>query len=336
MSLIGGIYSIENSAVPLAIDLSSGGSADGTKVQGWGKWLFSNPNCLAQLWLVTPTGATDAFTLQNLRGGLYLDLPNGSSANGNPLQGWQRVGNNQVWIIRQTGTFYKMQNLQGGSTCSLHSVLIALRAPETRVIVLPAFVNLLDGSSSNGTAVEGWAGEWNDTANQSQLWSFQPMSRTSAEVDNALIANPVLQGHFVNYQMNGIYWVLDKDLVKNIWAGANLGEGKKYTLRPELFDQDDFTLCALFFHECIRLSITNSSSAFKAQLAQWGSDNILANGLNLLLGVMLGVSTEEGSGGQSCNFFLDSDFSTVLFFDAQTGNLLDPGDITTQVTVGFF
>ncbi|EGN95169.1 carbohydrate-binding module family 13 protein [Serpula lacrymans var. lacrymans S7.3] len=108
-----------------------GGTTDGTKVQGWGKWSFSSAYCLPQLRLVTPTGATDAFTLQNLRGGLYLDLPNGSSANGNPLQGWQRVGNDRVWIIRQTGTFYKMQNLQGGSTCSLHSVLIALRARET-------------------------------------------------------------------------------------------------------------------------------------------------------------------------------------------------------------
>ncbi|EGO20678.1 carbohydrate-binding module family 13 protein [Serpula lacrymans var. lacrymans S7.9] len=267
-----------------------GSPTNGTKVQGWTKWPFSNPQCLAQLWLVTPiNGTADSFTLQNLQGGLYLDLPEGKSTNGNPLQGWQRAGNNQVWTIRKVGTFYRMQNAQGGT-----------------------FVDLLYGGTANGTVIEGWEGEWSSTVDEHQLWSFQLVSQTGTQIANTLNANPILKGHIVNYQLDGIYWVVDKDLVASIWTGANLGVGKKYTLRPELFDQDDFVFTS------------------KVQLAQWGSDNIRASGLNLLFGVALGVSTAEGSGGQSCNVFLDSDLSTVLFFDAQTGKLLDPTAITSQ------
>ncbi|KAJ8088745.1 hypothetical protein PM082_013988 [Marasmius tenuissimus] len=88
-----GVYFIQNARVPINIDLTGPGSPDnGAEITGWKQKLWNhatNFDASNQLWLIKPVADhTDMYTLQNIKGGTYLDMEEGGTGNGNRIVGW--------------------------------------------------------------------------------------------------------------------------------------------------------------------------------------------------------------------------------------------------------
>ncbi|TBU36298.1 ricin B lectin domain-containing protein [Dichomitus squalens] len=150
-----GVYFIQNVGTDTVLDLTDGSSANGTKVQGFTKHELNDEWVSAQLWIITQVPGTDEYTIQNANSRTYLDLTESNPQNGTPIIGYEPTGNpNQHWIITRnsTKTAYVIENAGATGT----------------------YVDLLDGDSADGTAVNGWAGEGPTTTNTNQLWHFVP------------------------------------------------------------------------------------------------------------------------------------------------------------------
>ncbi|EGN91712.1 carbohydrate-binding module family 13 protein [Serpula lacrymans var. lacrymans S7.3] len=291
-----GIYSITNGYTPVAMDLGMGDPGNGTPVTGWQKHALSDAGCLCQLWYLKPyNGEADTFTIQNLRGGTYLDLSNGSRDNGTRIMGFQRTGENQVWIIRQVpGTmFYKIQN----------------RHSQT-------FVDLKDGLDANGTEIRGWQGDWPDIYySRNQLWSFQRLSQTGREINTIINANRYLENRLSLNTPDKIYWVVDHGLLKSIWYNANLGRGWQYHYVKDKFDFNDLAL------------------AFKSEMAKWRNDNVRAEEFGILCGVVFTAPGQQGQNENAYNFVLGNNGRGVYFFEPETGRFSE--NIGYDATLAF-
>jgi len=88
-----------------------GSPAKGRVCQGWQN-LSYKAEAFNQQWFITAVqGRNDIFTMRNLRSGTYLDMSDGSSANGTRVQGYTKAapGNekNQQWKLIPEGQEYR-------------------------------------------------------------------------------------------------------------------------------------------------------------------------------------------------------------------------------------
>lgn len=115
-----GAYRLLNRNSGKALDVSGGGTADGTNVQQWGYGGYAN-----QKWTLTYLG-NGQYQVLGLASGKALDVYKKSTANGANIDIWTwNGGTNQKWIVTPTGSGYfkltsvrsgKVANVDGGST----------------------------------------------------------------------------------------------------------------------------------------------------------------------------------------------------------------------------
>jgi hypothetical protein len=234
-----------------------------------------------QSWLLNPVqGQVNTYTLCNLRGGTYLDLSNGSSQNGTQVQGWAadppNSVQNQWWVVTADGSYYRLQNKQGGT-----------------------YLELSNGGTANGTKAQGWA----FTVVPQQNWTLTRISRTSAEINALVRANPYIGPTFQSYLQDGLYIVPPQSVRNSIYTGTGLGTT---TWRAEIFDCDDFAFCA------------------KAAVSQWGNSYLHADGYAVVFGIMFG-NRSDGT-AHAYNWFLNGDLTGITFFEPQNGHeMVNPG-----------
>ncbi|EPT03296.1 hypothetical protein FOMPIDRAFT_1046850 [Fomitopsis schrenkii] len=145
------------------------------------------------------------YFIQNAGTGTVLDLPNGDSANGTKVRGYEKhkLGDSwvsaQLWIVCQLGDdpVYSIQNARSRTYLNLtsdgptngtpitgfestgdshqHWEIYRNNADTGYVIENKAtttYVDLKGGKSDNGTLVQNWAGDGVQTTNKNQLWKF--------------------------------------------------------------------------------------------------------------------------------------------------------------------
>jgi len=270
------VYILYNKTSGTVLDLSDGGTGNGTQCQGW-QDMGDHISTFNQQWFITSvSGLNGVFNLCNLRGGTYLDLSNGSGGNHTKVQGWSKVGGgsakNQQWkIFTDAKGGYRLQNVAGST-----------------------YLDLSNGGNNNGTKVQGY--QYVDTSNE--RWELRRVSRTGSEIHGMVRANP-----FTPYVQDGLYIVLPGTVRKDIYNGTGLSTTK---WRSEIFDCDDFAFVA------------------KAAVAKWGNDNIRADGIAIVFGVMFGRKTSGEA--HAYNWYLTPDLSSIIFFEPQHGNeMVDSG-----------
>ncbi|KAI0664074.1 Moa, A lectin from the mushroom marasmius Oreades in complex with the trisaccharide Galgalglcnac [Cubamyces menziesii] len=282
-----GIYRIEHAHVAVRIALAAHSSEDGTPVIAWNV----NDDYLDHMWLIKSVpDEPDTYTIRNTVAGSYMDLSASSAEDGTPIIGFHKTdpGENQKWIIKKetSGTgYWKIQN----------------KASKT-------FVDLLDGGSSDGTKIVGWQGSWEDGPPPGhQHWTFSPQSLLGHEVHTILKANPYLRQDFKSYLADGMYLILSRERLQDIWRNSELPSRH---WREEIFDCDDFAF------------------VYKSAVAKWGDEQFKADGFAIVCGVMFGTRVHEGEvDGHAYNWVVNpEDHSAIVFFEPQNNTFMDdPG-----------
>ncbi|KAF8646501.1 hypothetical protein AX16_007178 [Volvariella volvacea WC 439] len=276
-----GIYYIPNASVALRIGLPS-------ITIDWISYLITDPSATnvvgwttadrdEHMWLIEPVaGQVNTYTIRNVQSGAYMDLNAGTPVGAAITTAAWSNADDQKWIITKSGNFWKIKN-----KATNH------------------YVDLLNGASANGTAVVGVA----DGPAIHQLWSFQIISCTGAQVAAALSRNSRVATGFRSFLSDGLYLILTRDKLSAIWGETGLGTTR---YRTEIFDGDDYAL------------------AYKEAVAKWGNARFKADGFGILCGLMFG---RNDIGSHAYNWFLDRrDLSTVLFLEPQNGVITnDPG-----------
>jgi len=96
-----GSYTLYNLKSGTVLDLSDGGSAEGTQVQGWVRHTDPTmPDIHNQEWFFKQV-ENNIYNIVNVRSGTSLHLSGGCSADGTKIQGWPtQPGNpNQMWKV---------------------------------------------------------------------------------------------------------------------------------------------------------------------------------------------------------------------------------------------
>ncbi|KAI0721689.1 ricin B-related lectin [Cerioporus squamosus] len=272
-----GIYHVVRADVAdvrLTVTAGSDSNSNGAPIIVWD----TTGNLYDQMWLIEPVPeeADMYYTMRNISTGLYTGVYQGNTADGTFVVGYKRVYNDCVkWIIRNDetdGTTWKIQN-KGCQT----------------------FLDLHDGGG-NGTHVVGWTGSWQDTGASHQYWRFEKLSQTSDDIHLALSKAPSLRQDFQSYLEDGLYLILSREAMLQIWRASGLGQ-KPW--RDSIFDCDDF------------------ATIFKAEVSKWGNTTFKADGFGILCGMMFGSNQEES---HAYNWTLDPvDPSRVLYFEPQEG-----------------
>jgi hypothetical protein len=279
MSITTGVYILYNSSSGTVLDLSNGQVANGTHCQGWDA--APNIDIYNQSWLFKPVvGQANTFTLCNLRSGTFLDLSNGSSDNGTQVQGWSTAvpgyEGDQQWVVSAEGSYYRLQNKKGGT-----------------------FLELSNGARPNGTKAQAWA----RADVPAQRWTLKRISRTGAEINALIRANPYIGPKFESYLSDGLYIVPPQSVRNDIYNGTEL---KTTPWREEIFDCDDFAFSA------------------KAAVAKWGNGYLRANGYAIIFGIMFGRNAKGEA--HAYNWYLNADLNGITFFEPQNGNeMANPG-----------
>ncbi|RDX56867.1 ricin B-related lectin [Lentinus brumalis] len=256
--------------------------------------LDATGNLFDQMWLIEPAPeeAGMYYTMRNLSTGLYAGVYQGNVADGTFVVGYKSVYNDCVkWIIHDEetdGTGWKIQN-KGCQT----------------------FMDLLQGGG-NGTHIVGWTGETGqDSGASHQHWLFEKLSQTSDDVHAALSKSPSLRQDFQSYLEDGLYLVLSRETMIQIWRDCGVGNNP---WRDSIFDCDDF------------------ATIYKAEVSKWGNRTFKAGGFAVLCGIMFGSNQEDS---HAYNWTLNpSDLSRVLYFEPQEGSFSsDPG---YQAYMGIF
>ncbi|KAJ8475454.1 hypothetical protein ONZ51_g6552 [Trametes cubensis] len=274
-----GIYRIEHAHVPVRIALAYHSSNDGANIIAW----TVSDDYLDHLWLIKSVeGEADTYTIRNTVGGTFMDS-GGQTADGAQIVGYHQTGSdNQKWIIKKetSGSYWKIMNKTTQN-----------------------FVDLLDGV--NGTKIVGWKGSWSDgTSVGHQHWTFSPQSLLGSEVHTVLKNNPYLRQDFRSYISDGMYLILSRERLQEIWRNSGLSSRK---WRAEIFDCDDF------------------SFVYKAEVAKWGDSQFKADGFAIICGVMFGVNAKNEA--HAYNWVINpEDYSTVVFFEPQNNTfMVNPG-----------
>ncbi|RPD66046.1 hypothetical protein L226DRAFT_608960 [Lentinus tigrinus ALCF2SS1-7] len=278
-----GIYQIAHAqAASIHLAVSEGSKANGTPI------IVSNAtgSPFNQMWIIeSVTSEDDTYTIRNISTGLFLGLQGGELADGTFAVGYQRMNHDSMkWVIRQEetdGTRWKIQNKICYTFLELH------------------------GSLGAGTLVVGWSGLWKDNGPSGQQWLFEMLSRTSDDIHTALQKCPCIKRDFKSYLSDGLYLVLSRDTMRQIWNNSGLAEMR---WRDSIFDCDDF------------------ATVFKAEVGKWGNETFSAGGFALLCGLMFGDNQGDA---HAYNWTLDTnDLSRVIFFEPQEGQFSNTSSYT--------
>ncbi|KAI0664078.1 Moa, A lectin from the mushroom marasmius Oreades in complex with the trisaccharide Galgalglcnac [Cubamyces menziesii] len=276
-----GIYHIEHAHVAVRIALAEGSNIDETPVIAWSIY----DDYLDHMWLIqSVSGEADTYTIRNTVAGTYMDLTKGLTENGTAIIGFQKVkpGDNQKWIIKKESSATGYWKIQNKAT----------------------FVDLLNGGSSNGTKIVGWEGSWDDSTSLGhQHWTFSPQSLPGHEIHTILKANTYLRQDFKSYETDGMYLILSRARLQEIWNKSGLSSRK---WREEIFDCDDF------------------SFVYKSEVAKWGDNHFKADGFAIICGIMFGTNSNAA---HAYNWMIDpADHSDIIFFEPQRNVFKeDPG-----------
>ncbi|KAJ7448054.1 ricin B lectin domain-containing protein [Mycena latifolia] len=194
-------------------------SKKGTSIHAWEKRSFSDILSFNQLWLVKKT-TSGHYTIQNLRGGTYMDLKGGDNANGTQICGCDPGGpagepsTNQQWKIILAGGFYRIRNAEAQT-----------------------YVNLYRGGTKNGTNIVGWE---HTTARSDELWKFERRSVATEDIISALRGNGRRLDDIHSFRKDDIYFVVPLALLSEIYY--TIGLGSMQTRRFEMFEDDTYAL----------------------------------------------------------------------------------------------
>jgi hypothetical protein len=282
--------------------------------------------------------SNNVYTIKNVASGTVLDLDNGKSANGTKCQGWEaypksELTYDQQWLISDVqGSVgvYTLRNLRGGT-----------------------YLDLSNGSSTDGTKVQGW--EAASSANvKNQQWTITAEGSTGhyrlqnvaggtyLDLDSGNSANGTkVQGwSYVKDDKNQL-WDLTRvsrthDEVQaivdaNSFTGvefASYRTDELYVVVPDSVRQDIYNGTGLSktswrdqIFDCDDFAIVA-----KAAVAKWANGFLLADGITVLFGVMFG---ENISGKKhSYNWYLTQDLSSLVFFEPQNGTEVTPTGYT--------
>lgn len=245
--LPGGLYILTNKMSRTVLDLNGGGSSGGTRCTGFSR---NTNDCIDhQLWIIEHNASNNTYTIQNLRGGTYLDLQGGKRDNGSQVTCYPRsladgTRKNQEWrIIEQASDEHK------------------IRCTRTNT-----YLEISGGNTSNGTNATCSA---KVDGGDHQLWSVERVSRTAQEI-KALLGSwkpNIVSRLFQPYGDDAEYFVLPFELRKTIWEGTKL---QRQTVRKHVFDYDDFVIKA------------------KDAVSSWARDRLRIDGYSVLFGVVYG------------------------------------------------
>jgi len=163
--------------------------------------------------------------------------------------------------------------------------------------------------TKGGTSIVGYAGTWNFT-NANQQWILENRSVGYDHIGRLITNTGFTSACRHNLKsLDQPYFVLSTGIMKLIWQRSGLSKGNLVWMK-ELFDCDDFAF------------------AFKTEVAKWAANNIRAvppgpgtrSGFAVLCGIMTGINPSN-SVGHCYNFTLSDDFSSILFFEPQTGGI---------------
>ncbi|KAI1086702.1 carbohydrate-binding module family 13 protein [Rostrohypoxylon terebratum] len=151
-SLDGAVVSFLNYGTNSSLDLSHGGTADGTDVIGYK--FHNGDNQYWKLEKIDQTVAWPTWVIRNVQSNTNLDLYLGGSANGTKITGWagpekNNINKHQLWYLvtaDDTGNVYMIQNVGTGT-----------------------YVDLNGGNAANGAKITGWSGSVRQK-NPNQLW----------------------------------------------------------------------------------------------------------------------------------------------------------------------
>ncbi|KAJ7833145.1 hypothetical protein B0H14DRAFT_2801532 [Mycena olivaceomarginata] len=240
-----GIYSVTNSRRSVVMELAHGGSANCTPVQAWANASPADMADLNQLWLVQLTDS-GYYSFRNLRGGTYIELCGGNSANYTKMFGHEGQGlnggtsPNQEWEVIQAEGFHKIRN----------------RKSQT-------YVNLSGGASVNGAKIMGFADTAGTSGEHDELWKFTLRSVTLSDVLTALEESKHRLDDMLIVSKDRFFYIPDRALLANIWRDNSLVS----QLRNSVFsDQVELVL------------------AFQTSVVSWAAQNIKAENISLLCG----------------------------------------------------
>jgi len=288
MSLPFDVYVIQNKKSGTFLDLDNGSSANGTKVQGWEN-LSTQQYAPNQQWLISQVGGTSGlYTLRNMSGGTFLDLTGGSSDNGTQIQCWeQNAGSpdapNQQWNIfkaEATG-FWRIQNVKAKT-----------------------FVDIDNGSATDGTKIQGWQSISND---DNQMWSIKAVTVSGKKINSALKANSSIKKEFPSFLPPDTQYLILPSVVRaSLWNDLKLSPTSYRTVNG---DAPAYTV--------------------KVAVSQWGNGRLLVDGFPYLFGIVLGKANNTDPWAR--NWYLKDDGSQVVFFNPVDGTeSSDPGMVVTS------
>nr|6TSM_AAA Chain AAA, Agglutinin [Marasmius oreades] len=281
----------------------------------------------------------------SLRRGIYhienagvpsaIDLKDGSSSDGTPIVGWQftpdTINWHQLWLaepIPNVADTFTLCNLFSGT-----------------------YMDLYNGSSEAGTAVNGWQGTA-FTTNPHQLWTIKKSSDgTSYKIQNYgsktfvdLVNGDSSDGAKIA-GWTGTWdegnphqkWYFNRMSVSSAEAQAAIARNPHIhgTYRGYILDGEYLVLPNATFTQIWKDSGLPGSKwreqiydaddfaiAMKAAVGKWGADSWKANGFAIFCGVMLGVN-KAGDAAAAYNFTLTKDHADIVFFEPQNGGYLN-------------
>ncbi|KAI1377169.1 carbohydrate-binding module family 13 protein [Hypoxylon crocopeplum] len=151
-SLDGAVVSFFNYGTGTCLDLSQGGTQNGTHIIGY--QFHGGKNQQWKLERVDKSDVWPTWVIRNVQANTNMDLYNGGKDNGTRINGWagaqtNNTNDHQLWrlVTADTkGRVFMIQNVGTGT-----------------------YVDLLNGNPANSTQISGWAGNV-ESKNPHQLW----------------------------------------------------------------------------------------------------------------------------------------------------------------------
>jgi len=267
----------------------------------------------------------DVYTIQNKAGNTFADLNGGNPGNGTSVTGFQDGSNrvdafNQRWFISPIDGkpgVYVVVNLRGGSVLDLDN-----------------------GSSGNGTAIQGW--QFNPNAGDQQWRIFK------AEIDGFWRLQNVASGTYMDLaggspndgnKIQGWQHVNNDNQLWTLRAVTTRGSQINAALKVNQFIKQEFPR---YLQDDIYISIPDAilneiyaglaggfsstrvvnmdgfAYAVKAAVSKWNSDFIRTDNLPFVFGIVFG---QDANGlGHAQNWLMSEDGNGIVFFDPTTGS----------------
>ncbi|KAG7091497.1 hypothetical protein E1B28_010527 [Marasmius oreades] len=277
------------------------------------------------------------YHIENAGAPSAIDLYNGGSSDGTPIAGWcftpDTIGGHQLWLaepIPNMNDTFTLCNLTSGT-----------------------YMDLYNGGSESGTAINGWAGAGAITTNTHQLWIIKKAcdgknyriqnygSKTFVDLYNGGSSNGTkITGWPGNWTEHNTHqeWHFNRMSVSSAEAKSAVERNphiKCGTYRGYNLDGEYLVLPNSFFTQIWkdsglpsrkwRKEIYDSDDfaiAMKAAVGKWNADSWKANGFGIFCGVMLGIN-KAGDKAHAYNFTLTKDHCDIVFFEPQDGEYLN-------------